>query len=58
VILLTPHERQDQAGWEDYLMYAALTRTRQNLVVFNRSTRYHAYGASWPKHWQTPMRIF
>jgi len=45
VILLVP----DDAEYPniDYLMYIAITRTRGNLIVFNRLDKYKKYGQSW-----------
>lgn len=50
VILVTPdNEKYPNL---DYLMYIALTRTRENLVVFNRIEKFKSYGEKWPSTWQ------
>lgn len=53
VIIVTPHN--DYKGIEklDMLMYTAITRARQNLIVFNRNDRYRKYGDAWPQ-WSQP----
>jgi len=38
---------RDNDKWSDELFYVALTRTRSNMVVFNRSDRYAEYGKGW-----------
>ncbi len=45
VIILTP-ENENYPNI-DYLMYVAITRTRENLIVFNRLKRYEKYGQDW-----------
>ncbi|MCB0080616.1 MAG: AAA family ATPase [Caldilineaceae bacterium] len=49
VILITP---DDDQYWEEqgpYLLYVAMTRTQQNLIVFNRHPAYREYGRTWSK---------
>lgn len=49
VILLTPdNEKYPNI---DYLMYIAITRTRENLIVFNRLKKYEEYGKNWENKW-------
>lgn len=45
IILVTP----DSESYPniDYLMYIALTRTRENIIVFNRVSKYNEFGQSW-----------
>ena len=57
VLLLTPYENNIKGSQLDPIIYTALSRTRQNLVVFNRTLRYQSYGQSWPKYWSFPQRI-
>ena len=53
VIILTPSdEHQIEAQRLDYLLYTAITRARENLIVFNRHAKYKGYGAGWPQSWQ------
>lgn len=52
VILVTPsdgHRIEDEKL--DYVLYTAITRARENLIVFNRRSRYAKYGEGWPKRW-------
>lgn len=57
VLLLTPHDGNRESSNLDPLIYTALSRTRQNLVVFNRTRRYQEYGKGWPKLWTFPQKI-
>jgi len=45
IILVTP----DSESYPniDYRMYIALTRTRENIIVFNRVSKYNEFGQSW-----------
>lgn len=45
IILVTPDS--DSYPNIDYLMYVALTRTRENIIVFNRVSKYNEFGQSW-----------
>ncbi len=49
VIVLTPYD--DSNKNIDYLMYIAITRARENLIVFNRLDKYTAFGESWSGRW-------
>jgi superfamily I DNA/RNA helicase len=49
VIVLTPSS--DIKENMDSLMYIAITRARENLIVFNRFNKYRDYGSSWTKTW-------
>ncbi len=54
VIVLTP---ADDRFWEEqgpYLFYVAMTRARQNLIVFNRNLAYQSYGATWNELYYDP----
>ena len=49
VIVLTPnHDFKEKM---DSLMYIAITRARENLIVFNRLDKYVDYGKSWINSW-------
>lgn len=49
VIVLTPnHDLKENM---DSLMYIAITRARENLIVFNRLDKYVNYGRSWTNSW-------
>lgn len=49
VILVTPDN--DEYPAIDELMYIAITRTRENLIIFNRLSKYEEYGKIWPNKW-------
>ena len=50
VILLIPEEWKG-SGNLDALVYTAMTRTRENLIVLNCNKRYVEYGRSLPSEW-------
>lgn len=50
VILVTPDN--EEYPNVDYLMYIAITRTRENLIVFNRIDKYKTYGNQWSNTWK------
>jgi len=58
ILLLTPEVDNPTQTKQDSLIYTALSRTRRNLVVFNRMDRYREYGQSWPKMWISPTWTF
>jgi len=47
VLLITPTDDQFWEAQAPYLFYVAMTRTQQNLIVFNRHPAYRAYGTTW-----------
>lgn len=49
VIIVTPSNAEYPSL--DYLMYIAFTRTRENLIIFNRLSKYEEYGSTWPNTW-------
>ena len=49
VILLIPEKWN--LGYLDSLVYTAMTRTRENLIVLNCNDRYIDYGKSLPSEW-------
>ena len=51
VILITPQNQSEDGTSLDRVIYTAITRTRQNLMVFNRHARYTKYGESWSHAW-------
>ena len=51
VILLTPELDTKKDGNLDYLMYVAMTRTRGNLIVFNRNENYVEFGKGCDPVW-------
>ncbi len=54
VIVVTPPDDSFWAAQGPYLFYVAMTRTRQNLIVFNRHPAYQAYGATWNEQYHDP----
>jgi hypothetical protein len=52
VVLLTPINVLPDDASLDRVIYTAITRSRQNLIIFNRHARYTAYGESWPHEWE------
>jgi hypothetical protein len=52
VVLLTPLSASPEDDSLDRVIYTAITRSRQNLMIFNRHARYSAYGESWPHDWE------
>lgn len=53
VIILTPSDEFQNMNNSnvDYLIYIALTRARQSVIVFNRHSKYKEYGKGWPTTW-------
>ncbi len=51
VIVLTPPDTYEEIEDLDKLFYIAITRSRQNLIIFNRHSRYKEYGEGWPNKW-------
>ena len=51
VILLQPEKWN--WGNVDVLVYTAMTRSRENLIVLNCNERYIDYGRSLPSEWDT-----
>lgn len=54
VIVLTPTSSGKNDASIDFLLHIAITRTRQNLIVFNQNEKYEDYGKEWPKNWSNP----
>lgn len=53
-IVVTPPDDQFWDAQSPYLFYVAMTRARQNLLVFNRYPAYEAYGATWNERYHDP----
>jgi hypothetical protein len=51
VIILTPLDGHRSEESLDSLLYVAITRPRQNLIVFNRNSKYREYGKGWTNKW-------
>ena len=52
VILLIPEKWKEKENL-DTLVYTAITRTRENLIVLNCNKRYIEYGKDLPNEWNT-----
>jgi superfamily I DNA/RNA helicase len=52
VVLLIPERTVRDQKRLDVLVYTAMTRSRENLIVLNSSARYADFGATLPSHWQ------
>lgn len=53
-IVITPPDDQFWEKQSPYLFYVAMTRARQNLIVFNRYPAYNEYGATWNERYHDP----
>lgn len=51
VIIVTPPDGYGLEESIDSLLYVAITRPRQNLIVFNRNSKYGEYGKGWLNKW-------
>lgn len=54
VIVVTPPPEQFWEAQSPYLLYVAMTRARENLIVLNRYPAYNTYGAAWNEHYHDP----
>jgi thymidine kinase len=52
VIIITPFMEHKSEVSLDFILYTAITRAQDNLIVFNQHPRYRRYGEGWLKHWQ------
>ncbi len=52
VILLISDDFSRDTYISDRLVYTAMTRTRQNLIIINASSRYYEFGDDYPKTWK------
>jgi superfamily I DNA/RNA helicase len=54
VILLIPsiEDRYDENASLDRMLYTAITRSRQHLIILNQQERYWQYGELWPNEWK------
>lgn len=51
VILFIPSETKGKTEELDKVVYTAMTRTRENLIVLNAHARYRAFGGTRPHEW-------
>lgn len=51
IVLFIPAEAPESNTKLDAIVYTALTRTRENLIVLNANKRYKSFGDKLPKKW-------
>jgi len=51
IVLFIPAKAPETNRKLDALVYTALTRAKENLIVLNANKRYHDYGDKFPKKW-------
>lgn len=51
IILFIPAKSPESNAKLDAIIYTALTRTRENLIVLNANKRYFQFGEKFPKKW-------
>jgi Nuclease-related domain/AAA domain/UvrD-like helicase C-terminal domain len=56
IVLLIDYTKESEAQLNS-LIYTALTRTRQNLIVLNAHHRFREFGEKLPKHWNEQITI-
>ena len=52
IVLFIPAKAPETNKRLDALVYTALTRTRENLIILNSNTRYNSFGDKFPKSWK------
>ena len=51
IVLFIPRKAPESNKKLDALVYTALTRTRENIIVLNANDRYNDFGEKFPKKW-------
>jgi len=51
IVLLIPQSYADNVNKLDAIVYTAITRTRENLIVLNINKRYSEFGKHFPRSW-------
>jgi hypothetical protein len=51
IVLFIPSRASESNKKLDALVYTALTRTRENLIILNSNKRYNQFGEKFPKKW-------
>jgi hypothetical protein len=51
IVLFIPSRTNESNKKLDALVYTALTRTRENLIILNSNKRYNQFGEKFPKKW-------
>lgn len=52
IVLLIPERAPESNKKLDAIVYTALTRTRENLIILNSNKRYNSFGNKFPKNWK------
>lgn len=51
IVLFVPERAPETNEKLDAIVYTAITRTRENLIVLNANKRYRKFGQKFPRHW-------
>lgn len=51
IILFIPERAPESNKKLDSIVYTALTRTRENVIILNSNSRYNLFGEKFPKKW-------
>lgn len=51
IVLFIPERAPDSNKKLDAIVYTALTRTRENVIILNANKRYNTFGDKFPKKW-------
>ena len=51
IVLFVPAKAPESNTKLDAIVYTALTRTRENLIILNANKRYEQFGEKLPKKW-------
>ena len=51
IVLFIPERAPESNKKLDAIIYTALTRTRENLIILNANKRYNTFGDKFPKKW-------
>ena len=52
IILFIPERTPENNKKLDAIVYTALTRTRENVIILNSNKRYNSFGEKFPKNWK------
>ena len=52
IILFIPERAPESNKRLDAIVYTALTRTRENVIILNSNKRYDSFGNKFPKNWK------
>jgi len=51
IVLFIPERAPESNKKLDAIVYTALTRTRENVIILNANNRYNSFGEKFPKKW-------